>query len=73
MSTLLGVFVASGIVTMVAVTDAFDSSQPSTSGGPLEVGRAFPTLVLPDAVDGHPRSIGEFRGRKVILHIFASW
>lgn len=39
----------------------------------LEVGQLFPFLVLPDVVDGRPRSLADFRGRKVLLHIWASW
>lgn len=39
----------------------------------LEVGRPFPLIVLPAALDGRPLSMADFRGRKTILHIFASW
>jgi len=39
----------------------------------IEVGSPFPEIVLPAAEDGRPRSIADFRGRKVILHVFASW
>jgi hypothetical protein len=39
----------------------------------IAVGEPFPDLVLPDAADGRARSIAEFRGEKLILHIFASW
>jgi hypothetical protein len=36
-------------------------------------GDAFPTIALPAAADGRPTSIAEFRGKKVIVNIFASW
>jgi hypothetical protein len=36
-------------------------------------GEAFPTLALPSAADGRPVSLAEFRGKKVIINIFASW
>jgi hypothetical protein len=36
-------------------------------------GEAFPTLALPSAEDGRPVSVVEFRGRKLIINIFASW
>jgi hypothetical protein len=36
-------------------------------------GDAFPTLALKSASDGRPMSLAEFRGRKVIVNIFASW
>lgn len=41
--------------------------------GLLEVGRPFPLLDLPAAEDGRPLSLADFRGRKIILHVFASW
>jgi len=40
---------------------------------PFQPGTRFPTLALPALEDGRPRSIADFRGQKVILHIFASW
>lgn len=40
---------------------------------PLAIGEPFPVLSFPDIDDGRPRSITEFRGQKLILHIFASW
>ena len=39
----------------------------------LEVGQPFPNIVLPNLADGRPGSIGQFRGRKLLLHVFASW
>jgi hypothetical protein len=39
----------------------------------FQVGQAFPTLSLPSVEDGRPLSLADFRGKKVILHIFASW
>jgi len=39
----------------------------------LEVGAPFPDIVLPAMRDGSRRSISDFRGQKVVLHIFASW
>ncbi|HAV65185.1 MAG TPA: hypothetical protein DCY13_22790 [Verrucomicrobiales bacterium] len=36
-------------------------------------GIAFPELVLPSISDGQARSLAEFRGQKLMLHIFASW
>ena len=38
-----------------------------------EVGDRFPDLELPALADGSPLSIRDFRGRKVVLHVFASW
>jgi hypothetical protein len=39
----------------------------------LEEGKSFPDIVLPSIEDGRPMSIRDFRGEKVILHVFASW
>ncbi len=38
----------------------------------LEVGQAFPNMLLP-SLEGRPGSIADFRGQKLILHIWASW
>lgn len=55
--------------TLAAVADA-DAAGP---GGAIEVGHPLPDLVLPDATDGRPRSFAEFRGKRVLLLVFASW
>jgi hypothetical protein len=39
----------------------------------LKVGDPFPTLMLPSLEDNRPLSIADFRGEKLILHIWASW
>ena len=39
----------------------------------LNVGEPFPTLALPSADDGRPLSAADFRGKKLIVNIFASW
>lgn len=43
------------------------------SGTGLAVGDRFPELVLPSLSDGSPTSISSFRGRKIVLHVWASW
>lgn len=43
-----------------------------TPAADLDVGQPFPEIVLP-SIDGEPMSIAAFRGRKVALHVFASW
>jgi len=60
-----------------------DEVEPVASGGAhggalsegylLEVGRPFPLILLPAASDGQPLTLADFRGRKTILHVFASW
>ena len=39
----------------------------------FNAGEAFPTIALPSAADGRLVSAAEFRGRKLIVNIFASW
>lgn len=39
----------------------------------FKVGTEFPGIKLPGIEGNKPMSIKDFRGRKVVLHIFASW
>ena len=39
----------------------------------LEPGQPFPDLTLPAIDDQHAMSVADFRGQKVLLHIWASW
>jgi hypothetical protein len=45
---------------------------PDLNASRLVAGEPFPDVVLP-SLEGAPRTIHEFRGEKLILHIFASW
>jgi len=38
-----------------------------------QLGKAYPVDPLPSLADGAPLSLARFRGRKVMLHQFASW
>jgi hypothetical protein len=40
---------------------------------PFSVGEMFPDIPLPSLADGSPTRLSDFRGRKVMLHVFASW
>ncbi len=46
---------------------------PAGASVELKVGQAFPALVLPSLDEGAALSIADFRGRKIALHVFASW
>ncbi len=47
---------------------------PASAAPPvLDVGQPFPDIAFPSAADGTPMSIADFRGEKVVLHVFASW
>ena len=41
--------------------------------GELAAGDRFPPLKLPRLRDGKLVSLEEFRGQKVVLHVWASW
>jgi hypothetical protein len=47
--------------------------EPAANAPRIALGEAFPNLVLPSIEDGSPRSIADFRGQKLVLHVFASW
>ncbi len=39
---------------------------------PLTVGEVLPDFTLPD-LDGHMHSLTEFRGKKLLVFMWASW
>jgi len=43
------------------------------NGPTLEVGKPLPVVSLPTMRDGEPMSIADHRGKRVVLHVFASW
>ena len=54
-----------------AVTGPSAAAEPLQQG--LAVGEAFPTLAFASLEDGSTRSLADYRGRKLLLHVFASW
>ena len=46
---------------------------PQEPSSRFKVGQPFPNLVFPSVDNGRPTSIAQYRGKKVLLHIFASW
>jgi hypothetical protein len=40
---------------------------------PFRVGEPVPRLRLPSVADGRPLSLADFRGEKLMLHVWASW
>jgi hypothetical protein len=42
-------------------------------GASLQVGQPFPVIALPAAKDGQPMSVADFRGQKLLLHLYAPW
>ncbi len=45
----------------------------TASGSELVVGRSFPTVELPSLADGSRASVKDYRGKKLMLHVWASW
>ncbi len=52
------------------------SHPTETKAADLSVGRAFPRIKLPQTDRSEDRSlheIGDFRGQRTVVHIFAGW
>ena len=61
------------LLLIVAAASALVASAASGQRtGLIQVGEPFPEITLP-SLDGEAWSIAEMRGRKVMLHVFASW
>jgi hypothetical protein len=48
-------------------------STQSASAQELKAGAPFPSTWFADATTGAPRNLQEFRGKPLLLHIYASW
>ena len=46
---------------------------PATPAAEIREGQPFPEIRLPAMRDGRPLSVADFRGSKLVLHVFASW
>ncbi len=62
-----------GVVVWLAAAMGATPSDAQAQDTGFEVGQPFPTLSFPALEDGRPRSIADFRGQRIILHVFASW
>ena len=63
---------ASAFGAWAAMAGASAQAQRALPPIPFQVGQPFPDLPLP-SLDGRPASIADLRGKKLILHVFASW
>ena len=61
------------LLTITMTPSSVSAQAPESPASRFEIGQPFPTLAFPAIEDGRPRSITEFRGQKLILHVFASW
>ena len=48
-------------------------SYAATPLGKIRIGELFPVVQLPLLADGSLATLQDFRGRRTVLHIFASW
>lgn len=55
---------------LLTVAVAFGSTSASAQ---LSVGEPFPTTAFADAETGELRSVSDFRGKPLLLHLYASW
>ena len=58
------------VAAAAAIAPALDAAGQT---GIIVEGEPFPELALPALDDGRPMSIADFRGQRVVLHVFASW
>jgi hypothetical protein len=61
-----------GLITTVCIAATW-APPASAQLGKIKVGQPFPTIVFPSLKGGKPMSIADFRGKNVVLHVFASW
>ncbi len=55
------------------VPEEVATSSAQRRDSPFAVGDLFPDLPFPSLEDGTPTRLSDFRGKKVMLHVFASW
>ncbi len=55
------------------VPGAAASAQQQALPDGFHVGESFPVAAFPALEDGRPTSLADFRGERLILHVFASW
>jgi len=56
-----------------ALLGAMFASETASAQGLIVEGEPFPEIAFPALEDGTAMSIRDFRGEKVVLHVFASW
>ena len=61
-----------GVRGLLALVVAF-SSGGRLAAQAIEVGEPFPLVHLPRLDGGQPGSVADYRGKKLVLHVFASW
>ncbi len=66
-------FVGLILLAALGVTITYSRRPSPTMEIGTKVGQAYPNTIFPSLEDGRPVALSEFRGKKIILHHFASW
>jgi len=65
--------VTAGVTEIMPTRAAEGATAPKSYSVRFHEGQMFPTMVFPSLQGGRPGSVADFRGKKLILHLFASW
>ena len=65
--------IAAGVTEIMSIRGAEGATAPRPDSVEFHEGEMFPTTVFPSLENSRPGSVADFRGKKLILHIFASW
>ncbi len=66
-------FVGAGTIGIMSMSRPVDAAVRASDTVELHEGQMFPTMIFPSLEGSRPGSVADFRGKKLILHIFASW
>jgi len=64
---------SAGVTGIMSVRGAQGATAPRPDSVEFHEGEMFSTTGFPSLDRGRPGSVADFRGKKLILHIFASW
>ncbi len=64
---------SAGVTGIMSIRGAEGVTAPKPDSVEFHEGEMFPPTVFPSLDGGRPGSVADFRGKKLILHIFASW
>ena len=73
MGTMAMVLTLAGLAGVISARGSDKAPSRSSDAAEFHEGQMFPTTVFPSLDGGRPSSVGDFRGQKLILQIFASW
>jgi hypothetical protein len=62
-----------GLAGVISARGSDKAPPRSSDATEFKEGQLFPTMVFPSLDGRRPGSVGDFRGQKLILQIFASW